>query len=417
MTLLLSACTLSSEGSSGENPAPETNADHEVSEGGMAAPEDVTSVSEVGWEWHPGEDESATDVHPGPVGAVVELTDGLIGLRGDTGEELWSYRIPEAGGFSASFSPSGEQVLVTASDEPATLLDTETGATVAEDVDWDGQTLLLDETRLLDYRGEATELLFEVSDLESGETLWQQETPVACPGDTPSRLISALHASEALVLLLHCSEDTSEGALRVPEADTVNALVALDPVDGEELWRQESEDTEGLGLAEALLLQGAVVADLPGEEGWLIIDPADGSVLAESPKPVLSVGEGHYLAGPDPLAEDPTHELRTFDGEVTASATLPDDRWPGDTPESAVGLPEQLVTVDMERGSPEDPVNAVVTPWDDAGSEDVIDATATKRASQDDPGRLLPVPGALLVYVPVDLAADIDSVGHVAALR
>ena len=389
---------------------------HEVADGEVPTPEAVTSVSEVGWEWQPDEEEIVLAVHAQSGGTLIELEDGLVGLQGDTGDELWRYQIPDAEGFSTSFSPSGEHALVTASDESAVLLDTSTGEVVAEDVDWDGGAHLLDDTSLLHRQGEATEALFAVSDLESRETLWRQETPQTCSEGGPSRLIFRLLHSEAIVLLLHCSKDTSQDALRVPEPNTVNALVALDPTDGRELWRQESTDSEGRGLASALMLQDTLVADLPGEEGWSIIDPVDGTRIAESPKPVLAVGEDTYLAGPDPRAKDPTHELRTFASEVTASVTLSDDRWPGDTPETAVGLPEQLVSVDMERGSPEDAVNAVVSPWS-GGGDDVITATMTGTANRIDPGRLLSVPGAVLVYVPMDRAAGIDSVEHVVALR
>lgn len=372
LMLVLSACAFSPEGATGE-----TGVISEVFEGEVPVPEVVTSVSEVAWEWMPGEGETASDVHAGPVGAVIELEDGLVGLRGDTGEELWRYRIPGAEAFSASVSPSGDRALVAALDESAVLLDTTTGAAVAQNIDWDRSDSLLGGARLLDSWGEATQHLIEVSDVESGETLWKLEAPVTCSEGESHRLISRWHHSEAIILLLHCSEDTSDAALRVPEAGTVNALVALDPADGRELWRRESVDTEERGLASISMLQDTLVADLPGEEGWLIIDPTDGSILAKSPKPVLAVNETDYLAGPDPFVDDPTHELRTFEGEVSASTTLLEERWYGDTPEMAVGLPEQLVTIDMEKGSLRDEVNAVVTPWDDQGSDEVIAGTTT----------------------------------------
>lgn len=412
LTLVLPACTFSSEGETGD-----AGVISEVFEGEVPVPGAVTSVSEVGWEWLPGEGETASDVHVGPTGVVIELEGGLVGLRGDTGEELWRYQIPGAEGFSALFSPSGDRALVAPVDELAVLLDTTTGAAVAQDIDWDRGDSLLGGARLLDSWGEPTQHLIEVSDVESGETLWKLEAPVTCSEGESHRLISRRDHSEAIIFLIHCSEDTSEDALRVPEAGTVNALVALDPADGRELWRRESVDIEGRGLASMLMLQDTLVADLPGEEGWLIIDPMDGSVLAKSPKPVLTVNETDYLAGPDPFVDDPTYELRTFEGEVSASTTLLEERWYGDTPETAVGLPEQLVTLDMVRGSPRDEVNAVVTPWGDEGSDEFITGTTTDRASIFDPGRLLPVPGAILVYVPTGYDPRIEEVEHIVALQ
>jgi len=389
---------------------------HEVSEE-VQALDAVSSVNEVAWEWRPNEGETASDVHAGSSGAVIELEDGLVGLRGDTGEELWKYRIPDTEGLSVAFSPSGEQAVVAAPDEPAVLLDTATGALVTEDVHWDGEARFLGETRLLHRQGEETETLFRVSDLDSGTTLWEQEAPETCFEEESARLISATHNSEAIVLLLHCSKDTSEDSLRAPDPDTVNALVALSAEDGRELWRYESVDEDGLGSANALMLQDSLVANLPGEEGWLIIDPADGTTLAESPRPVLAVNENDYLVGPEPGGEEPTHELRSFDGDVLTSATLSEDRWPADTSGTVVGLMDHLVTIDMERGSTEDSVNAVTTTWDEEDTESVITATTTKMASNFEPGRLLPVPGAVLVFVPMNHAADIESVEHVTALR
>lgn len=380
-------------------------------------PEVLASVSDIGWEWQPGEGESASDVHVGPAGAVIELDDGLVGLKGDTGEELWRYQIPDAQTVPASFSPSGEHVLVASSDVPGVVLDTVTGAAVAENVDWDGAGRLLDDARLLYRQGEPTEALLRVKDLESEKFLWQQEAPQTCSEGGPSRLVSVLSSSEAVVLLLHCSEDISEEAVSEPEPGTINALVALDPASGRELWRQESENVEGLDQASAMMLHGAIVAGFPGQEGHLIIDPGKGDTIAESPKPVLAVGETHYLVGPHFLTEDMAHELRAFDGEVSASVTLPESLLTTGASESTVGLPDQLVTIDMERGSPEDAINAVATPWGGERADAIIPATTTGQASIIDPGHLLSVPGAVLVYVPVDHTAGIDSIEHVSALR
>ena len=165
------------------------------------------------------------------------------------------------------------------------------------------------------------------------------------------------------------------------------------------------------------MLHGAVIADFPSQDGWLIIDPGSGDTIAESPKPVLAVGETHYLAGPDFLAEDRTHELRTFEGEVSSSVTLPERFLSKSASAPAIGLDEQLVTINMERGSPEDTINAIVTPWRDESVNTVISATTTDRANITGPGSLLSVPGAVLVYVPVDYSGNIDSLEHVAALR
>src|SRR5699024_9779708 len=154
-----------------------------------------------------------------------------------------------------AFSPSGEQAVVAAPDEPAVLLDTATGALVTEDVHWDGEARFLGETRLLHRQGEETETLFRVSDLESGTTLSEQEEMETCSAEESARLIPAAHKREAIVHLLQCSKDASEDSLRAPDPDNVNGLVALSAEDGRELWRYESVDEDGLGSANEMMLQ------------------------------------------------------------------------------------------------------------------------------------------------------------------
>ncbi|WP_121181338.1 hypothetical protein [Nocardiopsis sp. Huas11] len=80
-------------------------------------------------------DHTLFNVLPGAGGPVMVIDDGVIALNGETGEEVWRYRM-ESGGVQGAWStPEGREVLLSVSggDEGAVvLLDTGTGESVAE---------------------------------------------------------------------------------------------------------------------------------------------------------------------------------------------------------------------------------------------------------------------------------------------
>ncbi|AFR07316.1 PQQ enzyme repeat family protein [Nocardiopsis alba ATCC BAA-2165] len=413
LSVALQACTLvPDEGSDSHD-----GVIHQVTDGEVGNPGAITSVSDIGWEWRPKEGERVSEVWAGPAGAVIELDDGFIGLKGDTGEELWRYQLPGVEKFSASFSPSGEELLVAASDEPGVMLNTVNGATIAEDIDWDYSSLLLDGGNILRRQGDSTEALFEVEDLDSGKVLWRQEAPSVCSGSGDSRLISERHSKEVITLILYCAEDVSDEAIWDPAPESVYTLIAIEASDGRELWRQDFENTEDPSRIDVLIFQEILLVDLPGQEKQLMIDAVDGSTIAESSELVLAVDDSKYFVGPEFESEDNPYEIRTFKGEVTASVTLSEAHHSMSTPETKIGLPDQMITVDMERGSPKDKVNAVVAPWGEEGAEIVISGTETNHADVFEPGRLLRIPGAVLLYVPVSSTNSVESIEHVVALR
>ncbi|GAB3703126.1 hypothetical protein [Nocardiopsis oceani] len=53
-----------------------------------------TDAAVEGWTWAPPLDAAAVRVDAGTHGPVVVLEDGLVGLHGETGEELWTHRSP-----------------------------------------------------------------------------------------------------------------------------------------------------------------------------------------------------------------------------------------------------------------------------------------------------------------------------------
>lgn len=77
---------------------------------GDPAPYPAT-VSRLGWEWQAPEGTAVVDVERGPLGPVIAVTDGLVGLDGRTGEELWSYRRP-LGDVSTALQPGADRAHV-----------------------------------------------------------------------------------------------------------------------------------------------------------------------------------------------------------------------------------------------------------------------------------------------------------------
>ncbi|WP_262391759.1 PQQ-binding-like beta-propeller repeat protein [Nocardiopsis sp. CNR-923] len=347
---------------------------------------------------------------------MVELEAGLIGLRGDTGEELWRYPASDDEDVGAEISADGTHAVVRSiaddAEPTAVLLDTTTGAIVQEVIGWDGQSLLVDDERQVRRHFDGDGLLVEVADLVEGQALWGQEEPASCTAGGLSRQVSSIVHPAAIVLVVYCADDVSEGALYSPSQQATHALVALDPGSGEELWRYESteEDTEGfLPDPEVARFGDVLVARFPGVSDHLLFDIVDGDLVAESPGPVLDVTEETYLARGGQEG-DSSYELRGFDGQVLYSVAA-------DPVDAVVALDEGMVRVRMERGPDGDPIDAEVTLWEEGEGTVVETGLVVESASRSEPGRLLRVPGAVLLYPPVAPATGADEIGHIVALQ
>ncbi|MFC9087180.1 dehydrogenase [Nocardiopsis dassonvillei] len=367
--------------------------------------------------------DSVVDVHPFSHGAVVEMETGLVGLSGDTGQEIWSYRVPGADSFDADLSADAGHAVVrhaTGQGEFTTiLLDTVTGEVAENDVAWDGKTELINAERQLRRDSGDEGLLLEVADLFSGQSLWEQTEPVTCEGGGPSRQVRADTHAEAIVVLAYCADDVSEDALYSPEQPATHALVALDPGTGAELWRHESteDDTEGFSPeAEVVRFGGTLAVRFPGIREELLFDMAEGTLVAESPGTVLDVTETGFLAQMREEGGGFVHEFRGFDGEVVASVPLPEDFRGTIGRDDTVLLDEAMVWVQMERGTDGDVIDAGVTAWNGGEATVIGTGVVTESASTLEPGRLLRVPGAVLVYVPVRPEGP-EAIEKIVALR
>ncbi|MFE1098921.1 hypothetical protein ACFW4K_00290 [Nocardiopsis alba] len=213
-------------------------------------PQALSEVSQVGWEWTPGEETRVRGISRGVRGPIVRLTDGFVALDGSTGEELWTYRRPHdaevehrvvGNGTRARMvweSPKGERFL--------TVLDTATGEIVAEREhveidDWTEIGSRGSYPLALEMGGEAGEgeTLVRALDSETAEEAWRVSLKVR-EGDCflEEMTESAFLVEDVLVAPYGCKKDE-----HLRDAWLV---VALDVESGDEVWRHERK-TEILG--------------------------------------------------------------------------------------------------------------------------------------------------------------------------
>ncbi len=226
-----------------------------------------TDLDEVGWTWSAPEDADVVRVEAGSRGPVVVLKDGLIGLDGGTGEELWSYRARysyawsdrERGVFADRNDLASTFVLEgTEEERRRVVLDTATGRIVEEGPF--SEDMSLESSRMMapgPYRGSKAYAHVRGRTLHAfdaqGRILW--ELPVG--EDDPDRFCvandpSVLAYGELLIFGEMCADNTpeegesaasTEWQRRVDAAQSSGtvSLTALDVVTGEEVWRREWE--------------------------------------------------------------------------------------------------------------------------------------------------------------------------------
>jgi outer membrane protein assembly factor BamB len=245
-----------------------------------------SDVTRAGWTWAPPEDAEVVRVDAGSHGPVVVLADGLVGLDGETGEELWVHRAPyasrpgraDAGVLDADpalaytdFDPNGAVPSGRLGGQTyrRLLLDTGTGQIVEKRPDLGASLLrqlkadpsLQHSTRDAHVFVSGAELLALAPD---GEVLWSRP---AGYGDTPAehrerqmnegRYCTAYpdgfaFFEELVVVGELCAHDVSERIWAVGDryrkevADAAErsgtvSVFALDTTTGEEVWRRDWE--------------------------------------------------------------------------------------------------------------------------------------------------------------------------------
>lgn len=413
-------------------------------------------VTRVGWTWEVPEDAGFLAVRAGTHGPVIVLEDGLTGLDGATGKELWTYRAPYSKAAShrrprvvfgqpglafVTFQPSGSDTR----DLRQVLIETATGRIVTE-VPLTGREGL-DSQPGTDHRAvHATRDVYltwpeeelVAYDLRSNEVLWRRD--VALWNEESSCIVLPesvnAHGDQILVGELCADQDpkTSPASLdfmdlfelgKESEGSDTASVTAIDVATGTVNWRREWSAAElevspvpsfsrALPGAEPLLLAGGHALDLrTGEDSAATGDGLiDLESLARDEEYFWNAEDGGALLG-EPTSPDDHRApvlLHRMDAEGRIQATTK-LRYP----ESTVGLhrsealADTLVYADAEplkHGSATLTVSVIpqdeeVVGWKDARTfEFTADLFEDTRNDEGRPRHELnPAPGSVVMTV------------------
>ena len=417
---------------------------HVTAEAAEADPVPST-VEEVAWTWRPPGDTRSARVMATATGAVVALDYGVVALDTATGEETWHYLRP-GGWVQASVTPDGRTVAVAFWDEDDTgallALDAATGqvrgATVFPEQltgwdDWGGRgspdvDLLTADARILVDEWDSAWTLTAWG-LTDDVLRWSAPRDAECRAapSSDSRWVRVF--SDMVVVAQRCYEEPAEATGEADAGDAqgaANRLTAFDADTGEPLWTREwaaassaAPRIAGARPHQPTTADDAVVAVTEGDdEGpWLVVDRADGEVLADALLLPEGSGSVHFAADSvvfarhDPELPGTRYERWTLTGDPGAAVAV---ETPPDGPPAPVVLGSEWAVladavVDVRLGGAaartESRRAAVgVTSWSSGETREIpldVPAAAGPADRADEAGgpRLLPVPGALLLVV------------------
>ncbi|NKZ01919.1 PQQ-binding-like beta-propeller repeat protein [Nocardiopsis alborubida] len=396
-----------------------------------AAPGTPTAVTRVGWTWEGPEDTRVERVVAGPRGPVVLLGDGMVGLDGATGEELWTYRLPFGWHTSAGASMGGDLAYVSYRQDPddsgsgrMTVVDTATGEITREVAAPPEERFGTGDHHFLGVL--PTGSLHTGSDEEPGTLvaygdageggLWTftpQDPESAC--DTERRVL--LH--EGLILAAYlCRGEPDVRPL---------VVLGLDARTGEQRWRTEVGDPYPSGSLRIFWEEHAVsegehpVVGVGSDSGPVtLLDPRTGAVAGEFPEFLLEDDDGasqeyrvirsgyrgrvHADTGGAVHVEGGGHDeylVHHVDpsGALVRTTVVPEPPSGLDDPSDAVAVGDTLLVPHEEQevrgGDPSASVRVVPLGEERGASED--GGTVIGIGSAVDL-RLLPVPGAVTAH-------------------
>ncbi|WP_239643020.1 outer membrane protein assembly factor BamB family protein [Nocardiopsis alkaliphila] len=400
--------------------------DHRVYEGEAPAYEVPGSVSRVAWEWEvPDQENSLVDVLPGRSGPVMVLGDGLVGLDGATGEELWHYRLEGGGVHGAWVTPEGEEILLSlpgAEPDSVVLLDAGTGRLLAENemiLRRKGSAPHATVTSQVVVPPPQREGPVEAFSFREGERVWSY-VPAGRADGTEVLVEDVVSAGDTVVVVMahglagleHESGDLIEQGMLV---------VGLDGETGEPVWEVEQEFMdESYRVAKHELSPGAEVLFLEVGVGdqrhEFLIDPATGAEIegAAYQEPeryrVGLLDDGYVETAADYDAGTVEYWYTSFEGEEVYRSEVGLRPAEGDIDrglllEEGVLRTDYLTDPDLDRG----PVNVEFARWGEDGDPLVLKADMTANEewwleskgsvmySLPDAPVLVPVPGAVVV--------------------
>ena len=405
--------------------APFSSHEHVTYIGRIEQAPEVTSVSHVAWEWDAPEGRVLRDVLAGTGGAIMVLSDGVIGLDGTTGTEQWRYRSPDDSLVRAEATPEGSTVVLTyrGKDEgelDVVVLEAATGELRGQypaSADGGDQTTTLTEEARLVHPDEGS-FGVEATLVDTGEPLWDfVGRPPKEAGQFFAQQVSTVQ--DMVVVSAVFADGGGEGFEPGAEVDQVLSVVGLDAHTGALVWHQELPYVFGR-VAEPghTLSQGGEVllVEVGGASGegqrWLL-DPATGEQLSggafsqgQERRRVALLGDGYVEKAQGQGRVQ--YWVRGFDGaqrEHVEVAARSGERYlhPGVVTDQGVLRLDYVTEPDWARGEVGaeflswDGGEATVVPVDLSPNESLlVDIEGSTNADVDAP-RLVPVPGSFVV--------------------
>lgn len=421
-----------------------------------AAPRPLPStVDRVAWTWRPPEGARTHRVLATVTGAVVDVGDGVVALDPVTGEETWHYRRLGTE-VDVNVTPDGRTVALafTVHDhrgdwEALLTLDAATGRLRGDTplrldgdpgrergIGWLGggapvDLLTADARLLVEQYGSDWRLTARALDTDA--PLWTAPLDPRCLIDRRPRTWIRTFP-DAVVVSQDCHEDldgTSRFGARwessVLNTETelrggVSRLTAFDAATGTQLWRTEHPGEGPVGPnpeisyhstghrshLHPVTSDGSVVAveKWGSDIRYLVVDRETGEVLTDDLDLTEHGHSAHFTADSVSVVRIDeerggtlVHERRTLDGRLERSAAsgapfphvLAGTEW--------VDLADAAVMVHLsEDAATGGGYDVGVTPWDDTAEPFTLKLDGMVPTSGISQVRLLPVPGALVVF-------------------
>ena len=293
-----------------------------------------STVAEAAWTWEGPDGSHVLALHPSSTGAVIQLNIGAVALDTTTGEETWSFLLPDNNQIGdesdLALSPTGS-IMAYSPGQSMVVLDTGTGEELwRRDHSASGPTqFTINKAGLIGDSGLFTaqashEIRVSLTPWEEEEPDWES-TLSACDEPDLANISQGVLTDDQVVLTYAC-----------PFQETT--VVGLDQANGEELWRmRQGEDYQldedifpvpspsaefDFGVVGDLL----VLQNIAAQRGTVVIDTSNGQVVADdlpstAEAPLLRVLPDGYLTaeeGESPGLEGRslTYKLHDFDGTV-----------------------------------------------------------------------------------------------------
>ncbi|XKK41498.1 PQQ-like beta-propeller repeat protein [Nocardiopsis sp. ARC36] len=386
---------------------------HETTDSAPSEAPKPTTVTEVGWVWEGPERTRVDRIHPIPTGAVLHLGNGAVGLDTATGEEVWSFLLPEHDsetGGELAVSPDGTLVAFSPG-ESLVLLNSATGEEIrrVDHGDTGEGHLVVDRVGAVANNGLVNanggpELSVTLTPWDGDEQGWEAVLSV-CDENVNAIVDQGLLTDGQVVVTYTCGESAP-------------AMVGLDQETGDEMWRlQEGEDyrTDQYMFAEedaqfTVIGDNIVLQNISSHRGTVVINAVEGEVIADdlpsSPDNTLVrvLADGYLSVRriAEGTGQGVAYELNDFSGEVLNTFRTDEEVARGSTVNFLV-LEESLLKIRMVEGSEQQ--DMVIFDWlgeqrriDLPVEIDTTDLLSIQRVDEAvGPGTFQEVPGAVLL--------------------